>query len=697
MVQKRRRSHVVQLVTGVGLWVWACHAAFAQAPPASTGTSVASLAASATAPDAAVFFRDADFSEAILSPNGKRLALTSRKATGRKALYVVDTATLKDFKLIAHFSDADVVKVLWLDDGQLLFSATDFSDGSGRPNGGPGLFVVGYDGQDFRTLIERKTYMLVDGSRRSTALDGHHALLQVPRLHDGVAGTEILVGRYDKTSDGGHTVHPLWLNVKTGRTHSPQLNAPSGPVAWKFDSKGEARVVFTRQKDKQAAYWRGTGETEWKKLVEGDLLELPFTPHTVDDAGNLYVTLKVGAAGTSELFRYDFASNAPAPAALVSTPGFDFLGSLIVERGTGAAQGVRVTTDGETTVWFDAELKRVQAVVDERLPGRINRISCRQCAKDDATVLVFSYSDQDPGKWLLFHPKPAAGQAAWLPVASVRADVNPKQMATVDFQRIKARDGRDLPVWITAPIGVAPGKPAPTVVMVHGGPWVKGGHWAWNGMNQFLASRGYLVIEPEFRGSTGYGDAHLKAGFKQWGQTMQDDVADALLWAQKQGLASDKACIAGASYGGYSTLMGLVRHPQLYRCGAAWMAVTDLELLVKGSWWVGDDVSDVARKYSIPTMVGDMDKDADYIHANSPVLLAEKINKPILLAFGEDDQRVPLAHGKRMREALQKHGHEPAWISYPGEGHGWAKPENRLDFGKRLEQFLQQHLGQSTQ
>ena len=211
-------------------------------------------------------------------------------------------------------------------------------------------------------------------------------------------------------------------------------------------------------------------------------------------------------------------------------------------------------------------------------------------------------------------------------------------------------------------------------------------------MNQFLASRGYLVIEPEFRGSTGFGVAHFKAGWKQWGLAMQDDVADALLWAQKQGLASDRACIAGASYGGYSTLMGLARHPKLYRCGAAWVAVTDLELYAKGSWWVGDDISDVARKYTIPEMVGSMDKDAQLITANSPVLLANKIKAPLLLAFGEDDQRVPLAHGKRMREALQKQGLEPEWVTYAGEGHGWGKLETRLDFALRLERFFNQHL-----
>jgi dipeptidyl aminopeptidase/acylaminoacyl peptidase len=227
--------------------------------------------------------------------------------------------------------------------------------------------------------------------------------------------------------------------------------------------------------------------------------------------------------------------------------------------------------------------------------------------------------------------------------------------------------------------------------MVHGGPWVRGGSWRWDAWAQFLASRGYVVIEPEFRGSTGYGEDHFRAGFKQWGQAMQDDVTDSLRWAQQQGLASDKACIVGASYGGYGTLMGLAKDPDLYRCGVAWIAVADLELLVQGSWWVPDD-SSLARKLTLPEMVGDAKADAAMLAANSPVRLAARIKAPVLLAYGEADARVPLTHGKRMRDALTAAGNPPAWISYPEEGHGFAKPENRLDFARRVDAFLAKHL-----
>ena len=298
--------------------------------------------------------------------------------------------------------------------------------------------------------------------------------------------------------------------------------------------------------------------------------------------------------------------------------------------------------------------------------------------------------DRDPGRPYLFQAQPAEGEKNWQSIGPVRDGIKPEQMAAVDLQRIRARDGADLPVWVTKNPDAK--GPLPAVVLVHGGPWVRGSNWAWHADAQFLASRGYVVIEPEMRGSTGYGDCHFRAGFRQFGQAMQDDVADALRWAQQRGLASDKACIAGASYGGYSTLMGLIKDPALYRCGVAWVALADLDLYVSGSWWVTDDISRSGRQYTLPEMVGDPEKDAAMIAANSPVKQAARIKAPLLLAFGEDDRRVPLAHGERLRKALREAGNDPVWVTYPGEGHGFAVLKNRVDFAQRMEAFLAKNL-----
>ena len=138
--------------------------------------------------------------------------------------------------------------------------------------------------------------------------------------------------------------------------------------------------------------------------------------------------------------------------------------------------------------------------------------------------------------------------------------------------------------------------------------------------------------------------------------------------------------------------MGLVRNPELYRCGVAWVALTDPFLYLKGSWWTRDDISDEGRRYSLPAMVGDAEKDAEMLTAASPLAQAARIKGPLLLAFGQDDLRVPLEHGKRLREAMQKAGNEPEWVVYPGEGHSWRLPQTRTDFARRMERFLAEHL-----
>ena len=223
-------------------------------------------------------------------------------------------------------------------------------------------------------------------------------------------------------------------------------------------------------------------------------------------------------------------------------------------------------------------------------------------------------------------------------------------------------------------------------------PWMRGRSWQWNPMPQFLASRGYVVIEPEFRGSTGFGARHFRAGWKQWGQAMQDDLVDALAWAVREGHADGKrVCIAGGSYGGYAVLMGLARHGEQFRCGAAWSSVTDPRLLFK--WRRDSAVGSEDREYSYPLLIGDPVADAAMLDANTPVLLAARIKTPVFLAHGGADERVPLVHGERMRDALVAAGRPAEWVVYSDEGHGWLKLETRLDFAKRLEAFLARHLG----
>jgi dipeptidyl aminopeptidase/acylaminoacyl peptidase len=258
--------------------------------------------------------------------------------------------------------------------------------------------------------------------------------------------------------------------------------------------------------------------------------------------------------------------------------------------------------------------------------------------------------------------------------------------------RYGARDGLSIPAYLTLPNGVPP-KNLPMVVLVHGGPSVRGGHWGFNREAQFLASRGYAVLEPDFRGSLGYGRKHEMAGWRQWGLGMQNDVADGARWAIAKGFADPKRiCVAGASYGGYATLMGLVNDPDIFRCGVSWVGVTDINLLYSVTW---GDMSEEARKYQLPLWIGDQVQDAAQLAATSPIVQAARIKRPLILAYGGSDSRVPVVHGTKFYSAVKAHNPDVEWIEYVNEGHGWRSMQANVDFWSKVEVFLNKHIGKA--
>ena len=662
--------------------------------------SAAPALAATPPPPVEVFFKPAAIHDALLSPSGKRLAMSVTSVSGRVGVFVVhlDGQDFKPMRAI-QFTDGDVPHFQWVDDERLVFSVTDLQAGLAEDQGqAPGLYAVRYDGQQLNQLVDTQGRPFVTDGSRLRILPWNHQLLHVPVLsdaRDGARANEVIIGELGFHGGELRRITPMWLNTRTVQTRALTYEAPPcDATRWWFSPQGTPRALACTDKGRESLHWyhlpRDGQPGRWTRMADGPRHGLGLWPQWVGEGDTLFVEHPGGRAGESVVAPFDFSRNAPGPT-LVNAPGFDFSGQLIGDREGQLLHGVRLSTDGEQTVWFNPALKAAQERVDLALPGRVNRIQCRRCGSEDAVMVVRSFSDRDPGQLLLWRQADNDGQGRFQRLGQVRPDIRPEQMAETDLHRIRARDGRDLPVWVTRPNG--PKQAVPAVVLVHGGPWVRGRHWGWQGLPQFIASRGWLVIEPEFRGSSGYGRAHLRAGFKQWGQTMQDDVADALLWARQQGLASDAACIMGGSYGGYSVLMGLIRHPELYRCGSAWVAVTDPFLYLDGAWWLHDDISDSGRRYSLPQMVGDIEKDREMLLANSPLAQAARITRPLQLVWGSEDRRVPITHGKRLREAMQKAGQEPEWIVYDGEAHGWRKTEHQVDFARKLEAFLSRHLG----
>jgi dipeptidyl aminopeptidase/acylaminoacyl peptidase len=243
-----------------------------------------------------------------------------------------------------------------------------------------------------------------------------------------------------------------------------------------------------------------------------------------------------------------------------------------------------------------------------------------------------------------------------------------------------------VPVVVTHPRGVPRDRPLPAVVVVHGGPWVRGASLRWNEQAQFLASAGIRVIEPNFRGSTGFGFKHFKAGWKQWGGAMQDDLADAVKWAAEMKLIDpSRVCVAGASYGGYAALMAPIAHPGVFRCAAAFAAVTDLDLLYDIAW---SDLSEEHRRYGMPTLVGDQRAEAALLAAASPLRRAAELKIPLLIEHGGQDRRVPIDHSRKFVQAARDAGVAVEYHVYAEEGHGFWSDANRIEHYRRLGRFL---------
>ena len=340
--------------------------------------------------------------------------------------------------------------------------------------------------------------------------------------------------------------------------------------------------------------------------------------------------------------------------------------------------------------WLDPDWDRVQQIVDSALPGRSNRLSWG--GKVPHRVLVTSSSDTYPGGYFLLDTRTNKMER----VAERRAWVDEERMPPMRRVQYAARDGLMIPAMLTLPksAGGKSAKNLPLVVDIHGGPHAPGVYWGYNETAQFLSSRGYAVLQPSFRGSTGYGRKFLEAGYKQWGLAMQDDITDGVLWAIKQGYADPKrVCLMGASYGGYATLYGLIKEQGMFRCGIAAVAVTDLDLLFNVSW--SDTFRSDGAQASMKERIGDPKADADAFKKISPLYQADKVSAPVLLFFGSDDRRVPLIHGEKFKAALDTHKKPYEWVVYTAEGHGFNKRENRIDYWQRVEIFLGKHLGEA--
>ncbi|MDB5746719.1 MAG: dipeptidyl aminopeptidase [Massilia sp.] len=636
------------------------------------------------------FFNSPAFNGGVLSPDGRAIAARSSAPGQRDFLVVVDLQT-NSGKIVAAYNDSDIGSFQWVNSERLLFNVRDRSVAQGDDDNAPGLFAVNRDGSELIQLAETGTARTGQrtGQRAGRRLLPWHTFMLGER---GAQDSEYVYVR-DVTWKTGYKknrVSLLRLNTLTGQAQ--EVTRPKEDVTgWMLDHKGEPRIAIGSDEDTGIIHYLDPATKEWRKLTTFKLYgnnEDAITPLAFGPDGKLYVSTRHGR-DTSAVHTLDIATGKLNPEPLVSTAGHDFDGTILTSREK--VLGMRFTTDAESVEWFDPAMKAVQETVDKLLPATVNLVSAPPQHAKTPWLLVRAYSDLIPATYYLFNRDTKLVNK----VGETYPGIDPKQMGRQQAVNYKARDGLNIPALLTMPAG-ARRSGLPLVVLVHGGPWVRGSSWGWAPQSQFLASRGYAVLEPEFRGSTGFGAAHYKAGFKQWGLAMQNDLADGVRWAVEKGYVDPKrVCIAGASYGGYATLMGLVNDPDLYKCGVNWVGVSDINLMYSSANHTNDS-SDEWKRYGMPEMIGDRVKDASQLKATSPIEQAARIKQPLLLAYGGADQRVPIDHGTKFHAAVKRTNPNVEWVEYPAEGHGFYLPKNSIDFWRRVEKFLDKNIGKGA-
>ena len=334
--------------------------------------------------------------------------------------------------------------------------------------------------------------------------------------------------------------------------------------------------------------------------------------------------------------------------------------------------------------YLDADAERLFKGLEAKLPGYL--VNLQSVTDDENRMIVAAINDRTAGARFLYDRKAdkltkLGDVMPWLPEA---------RMASTKPISYTTRDGLTVNGYLTVPNGRET-KNLPVIVNPHGGPWARDG-WGFDPQVQFLASRGYAVLQMNYRGSTGYGRKFWEASFKQWGFKMQDDITDGVQWMVKEGIADPKrVCIFGASYGGYATLAGLTQTPDLYACGVDYVGVANLFTFLKTipPYW---------KPYleMLHAMVGDPDKDKDLLTAGSPALNADKIKVPLLIAQGARDPRVNKDESDQMVAALKARGIDVPYIVKDNEGHGFRNEENQFAFYEAMEEFLDKYIGPKT-
>jgi dipeptidyl aminopeptidase/acylaminoacyl peptidase len=657
------------------------------AQPAASATSSAPLSPS-------VLFRNADVFRPQLSPDGTHLAVLSRRSDKRDRLNIaVINLDSNRSVFITPFDDSDVVELHWVNSTRLIFTTGNMLDAAANtvPWRQGGMFAIDRDGNNARRLV--------------TPLGTGDAIVLRPRYSIflqaiGEGSDDVIVSGNDNNFDA---LDVYRLNTRTARKTLLSLESPGDARAWVLDKDGSPRASVSQVRSRVASHWRASDNAKWQKMFEGEMTEQGSAVYGVDYDGSLLVstyaaralpTAPGGIAPSSAIANATLRDTAAIARAdpqtgqlrewIFASSRVDH-GDLVFDPIKKKLVGVRFIDERLQTHWLDESWRSIQRGIDQALPGQINLIAPPQQTK---RMLVISMSAKNPGS--VYEYEFATRKLKFL--FDFRSGTPPESMADSRYVKFPARDRLPLAAIVTMPQNAPANRPAPTVVLVPPSPWTQSPCLCWDAEAQFFAQRGYAVIVPTYRGQLGLGFRHFISGNKQWGLAIQDDIADAVDYAVKQGI-SDPARIAivGASFGGYAALQGAVKTPNLYKAAVAMSAPTDLQFFQSITW---ADYSDTLfQKYVAPILIGDENKDAEQLRTTSPVNNVSAITAQVLLAYGGEDRRVPPQHGTRMRNALERANKPVEWIYKDDEGHGFAKLENRVEVYTKTEAMIRKAFG----